>query len=1452
MKKYSLLIVTIILSLVFGRLVMNYQDRYISTEGDVNLSGDVADSALVEAIMLKNYLPERQDAEFAAHHICSVLKKGEELTSLYDLNKRAWRIPVDSIKTLDPESHYYKILEDELVLMGVDNAFRALNKEALSSAVNLIPGEGGSISVSVNREVKGAGNIAKLLGRDKKPCSDVIVRLDKHYIDTLRQTKTEVLAYAKTDASGKVTFKGLPLSSAYSVIPVREGFEYGSSKGTVGGTLGQVGEDGELECSFMENEHRIKVFSNAALKNIKSDHVITVRSLKSFFMTMGLYVGVFFAAWWLLFFLYKRRHRGADGSLISIMMALTGICLLMMFSMNDPLNDKMIGVDMAQGVIAGIFVMILLQAVDFKAFYQDRSRIPFDIPAAFIKWIFKPYRMKVEGQTEILTDSSAGVARKIWALVPIFLCLPFLLLDPIQVTRLYPKVDALFARLPKGFGYMLVAVLLTMLLFTPLGVAVGGMKVNLNIGILFQPSEIAKYLIVIFMAAFFCANAETIVRFSQKGNVDLFGVKMRMLGGIILGLGFLMGMYLLLGDMGPSMVLAFTFIIMYSAIKSKVDLEGLDEKRQLRHILTCDLAMLVYGIASFIVMLYVGNLLGLMWLFCLVWFLLWIGIGLVRKQIFESAIVFNLIIAAFVFGASIMGVLPGLDSVAERLESRNEMCTNTWGVLPIDGQTADPGENTQVAEGLWGLASGGFTGQGIGNGSPNVIPAFHTDMILASIGEQFGFIGLLIVVVLLALLLRKSILHGYSSANPFAFYICLGIAVVTGVQFVIIALGSTGIIPLTGVTVPFFSFGKVSMILNLAAFGIVLSIAGRNADQAPRITELEEMRRRQMSRYDYSISIISMVFCVLAVFILGVFINYTTFARDETLIRPVYVNNINGMPVVNYNPRIAMVAQKMPIGKITDRNGIILASSDLNEILAHKADYLSYGVDSAAFETHLKSRLRRYYPFGDHLFFMLGDYNTQFMFTSSGTRGYMAEEEHLSYLRGYNDRMKKDGEFVKVTLQSDEFSPGKYFSKDSTYTVKEVQIRDYSPLLTALKTGEMTGTHPQDLQLTLDARLQTMIQNNLKEYVRDNNLKHKSLTRISAVVLDAVNGDLLASAVYPLPDQTRLKDLSDKELNLYSDNNRNEAWTAYSDMDLGLLYETAPGSTAKMLTAMAGLKQEGVGIADTLIWIDREEAIRRGEPSGVRLDMKTALQVSSNPFFIHLLNSCDLYETLVNIYSVIGCDIDNIDPEFLRENNRMRWIEGALQLTKGAVRKYDDYMASTDRYKLNNGRFPTCWAWAWGQGGANTLKASPLAMARVISIAANGGYLPQTRYVIDADNPSAKTQVLSRHEAAELKKMLGYNVNGYADYAGYYSFRNVKGKENIGGKSGTPQRNLIGVEDNVSDGWFICYIDNASVGREKTTLAVAVRIERGGGSSSAASITAQSIIPSLQSLNYIK
>ena len=1425
MKKYSYILASLVVILMFAKLTVNYQNRYGHDDEALVLEECIDDSArIVKAITDKNYLPTEEDAAFAAHHLKSVSKIGEGLTSLYDLNKNAWRIPSELIDK-SGSAYYRQTLANERISMGLDADFYAQRHESLKSVNTIDNKHSGSITVNVSSISEDAGTVSKLIGKNKKPCSGVTVRLYEHYISPESVPASRIMAYAKTDASGKAVFKGLDKSLSYSVIPIREGYEYGSSRGTVEGSLKASSEDGALECNFIENTHKIKVFNTATLKNIKSDHHIVLRSLKSYFMTMLIYMGVFFLIWWLFIFIYKRRNPGADCGVLSIIMTLTGICLLMMFSMNDPLDDKIIGVDMAQGVIAGVIVMILMQSVNFTRFYQGKSRLPFDIPAAFIKLLCKPL-------------------------------------------GLYKKADALFERLPKGFGYMLTALVLTFLLFTPLGVAIGGMRVNLDIGVVFQPSEIAKYLIVIFIAAFFCVNADKIVKFSDKGNVDLFGSKMKMLGAILLGLIFLMGLYLLLGDMGPAMVLSFTFIIMYSIIKSKVNLEGLSEKDELKHILTCDLAMLIYGVLSFIGMLYVGKVIGLMWLTCLGWFAIWIVFGLLKKRVFESAIVFNLIIAAFIFGATIMGAIPGLDSVAERLDSRNEMCTNTWGTLPIDGQAADPGENTQVAEGLWGLASGGLLGQGIGEGTPSFIPAFHTDMILSSVGEQLGFVGLMLIVILLVMLLRKTILHGYRTAHPFAFYLCMGIAVVTGVQFIIITLGSTGIIPLTGVTVPFFSFGKVSMILNLAAFGIVLSIAGRNAHPSDVPAEVQQIRKEQMQKYDYSIALLSLIFSAVALFILGVYLNYQVIQRDETLIRPVYVNNTEGYPVVNYNPRIEKIADEMPIGNIYDRNGVLLATSNVDELITLKERYLGYGIDSSYLDSHLKQRLRRYYPFGNHLFYMIGDYNTRLFFTSGDMRGYLAEARHLSDLRGYDDRMSNNGEYVKVDLRSDNYKPGRYFGSDSTLLINGLQLRDYTALLPALKSGKPVGTAPKEVRLTLDARLQHLIQNELEKFVQNDNnrytwknpvtsvrsyrkYKDTENLRISVVVMDAINGDLLTSALYPLPDQDRLMSMSDKDLANYSDISKGKDWRAYSDMDLGLLYPSQPGSTGKVLTSMAALTSNDLTtsqIRNLKYFNYSEEQVGYEYPANLNKDMSMfeALKLSSNNYFIKLLNDKDLYDELAKVYSFIGARLgyEQTYSLFYEEEVDESMSTVMSDLSKYAVSTYDNYVekvSKTDKYgKPVNQRYPldkhAAWQLAWGQG---RLTATPLAMARVASIVAGDGKMPFTRFDLDAKPSRISLEGMSRDDIAYLKSAMKAEGDSHVFGSTVY------------GKTGTAQRSIgetaAKKSVNEQDGWYMGYCEGCD-----GPIAFVVRMERGPGSGNAVRVTNDVILPALRKMGYIK
>ncbi len=1507
MRKFALItIASCIIGFLFLKLWDNYSARFEQVEQHYkdsvtfNLSKDskISSEALFKILSYNNYFDEEKDtvSRFVVKHLLAKLDTNPPLNSLYELNKRAWQIPAAVVKESECREFKEK-LERLNETLGIDSAYTAWinnstpetrkseldlskgdlmyprinvndsivmnagNKEDSIARLDTVPYHGeGIIAVNVVKRDNNAGIISRAIGSDKTPREGVVVRLAEQYVERgeTDEPKTHVLCFGVTDEDGKVVFKGLDETKSYSVLPIKEGYEYGAAKGTIRGTLAETGDDNALECTFNEQEQLVRLFSPATLNQIKDDHIFTVRTPKEYKDELLWYIGAFFIAWWMLFIVLALRKTGQYHWILSILMLLTGLSLLSMFSVNDPLIDKMIGIDMAQGIITGVIIIALLQFVDFTKFYQNQSLIPFDLPTNIIKWLFSPFKDKVARLTAIMTDSRKSGAKKLAALAGVVICSPLLIFDLLQLIS-----NNWFAKrmenMPKGTGYLLFALILTALLWTPLGQSVGGMRVNLNMGVLFQPSEIAKYLIVIFMAAFFCINADKIVQYSAKGNSSLFGRKMGMMGWIILGLGALMGLYLILGDMGPALVLAFTFILLYSMIKSKVDLNGVADGGKLGKLMSCDLAMLLYGVATFLGCLYAGHQIDInsieptaidpvqpikyMSIFCVGWFVLWIIIGLIRKQVWETAIFFNLIIAAFIFGGSLLKGLGVFESVGDRLDSRMEMCTNTWGTLPVSGNIADPGSNTQVAEGLWGLASGGLNGQGLGNGTPHFIPAFHTDMVLESVGEQMGFWGILGIFILMAILLRKTIVAGYRTTHPFAFYLCLGIAIVTAVQLIIIALGSTGVIPLTGVTVPFFSYGRVSMILNLAAFGIVLSIVRNNSMTSDtQETEILKIKRNNIAQYGYPVAIMSLIYCFITAGIIYVFYNYIHVERDNILVKPVYVNSNSGMPVIAYNPRIAQITDKMEAGDIYDRKGILLATSKrekLNDEPSQKA-YNKYGLTCDT-----TKRIKRYYPFGKHLYFMLGDFNTKVYFSASenSPRGYMAEARHLSELRGY-DNIKRDanGNPIKVTVESDEWAPNKFAAKKYVNALQGQQLRDYTELLPYLKAGlysnqvsELTveeisakgGIKPQNVQLTIDAELQTKLQNKIAQYIKTNyGSPAWNKVRVSSVILDARNGDLIASANYPLPDQKLLKELEEQKVYYYTDNRKPSSWKAYTDFDLALTYATAPGSTAKVMSAIAGLRKLGTSAADRIYPVQYSQKVG-AEPAG-NISMHDAIVKSSNCYFINMVNECDLYKDMAYIYSNFGVRIGTKAPYWLNHDEydpNSSWTDSVSSEGPKAVTAYRRYLkrnaALAVKEKMDKS---ATWQWAWGQG---TLSATPAAMARVASSVANNGYMPVTRYTLDQTVKSVP--ILKRDEAETLKSLMRDESRLHSHFTQPY----------IGGKTGTADREWRNPQGRVSkpnDAWYMCFMEGAKVTRiingktyiETTPIAVVVRMERMG------------------------
>ncbi len=1438
LKKHGVIpmaLVTLVLLMLFHSLRANLSDTYKQSEKSVSNKAAVCINTaspddISKVLKENNYVKNETDAHFVAQILHQRIKENGPLVSLFDIRKNAYRALIKEVE--ESKSETYKSLYHQMCdeLEQADSTF--LHSSNNGSNVTIDSSLNGKIKVSIWEKDKSANWLKSAIKLDKKPCSNVYVRLNEH---SLNNPEGLTIAYLRTDDKGKGSFEGLDKSKSYSVLPIAAGCKFGNAQGTIHSTL-KTSDDNKFQ--FEQNAITVPLLSESTLGKIREDNKLIVRPLDEYLGGLSSrFLGVVLF-WWCFFIIMPFFKRPVDSMLTSALLGLTGLCCLIMHSMNNPLTDAPLGNETTQGIMIGCAVIVIVQFLNLTHFYQNKYKIHFDVVEQFGEWLCKPFKKKMAPFVQRLKSDNA--ATKLFNLIAILvLYIPFLLLS------IFSKLKGKESGIQKGTGYLIIAILITILLFTPLGTGVGGMKVNLNLlGIKFQPSEIAKYLFVIFMAAFFCQNANKIIALDSIGKARLFRKKLKNLLVLIIGFGVLMVLYVFLQDLGPAMVIIFTFIILYSIIKSK---DKIDKNIRLQDIISCDFAILCIGVITFLLAIYVGKMVGAPGITCIAWFVVWIGIGKSRfKQIHETSILFNLVLSAFIFGSSLKDVpINFISNIGERLHDRSAMCTNTWGELGLNGTETEATTNSQVADGLWGLATGGWGGQGLSHGESSLIPAFNTDMILESIGTQIGFTGLAFVLLLYFFLFRRSLVVGYRSNHPFTFYLCVGIAIVTGVQLAIIALGSTGVIPLTGITVPLLSYGKVSMILNLFAFGLVLTVSSHN--------KVASANDQAVRKYNNSMSLLTYSFLSIILVIGATFFYYQWIDRNNTLIRPVLAKNATGITSLNYNPRISALVGKMRIGNIYDRNGILLATSNKDELKKYTKKYEECNLIS-----DFDGKRQRYYPFAEHLFFMVGDLNSK-LFFSGINRGLLAEKQFLDSLRGYNNILKDQNgnkQYVNIT-QTDVFVSRFLDEKISQKTSEQIALRDYSALIPYLKAGvnssrvkdynnddenifSMGKIKPKDINLSVDAVLQTKLQNNIRNFVlHDQTLGKWKKVRVSAVVLDASTGEVLTSANYPLPN---LDNLAEQANVVYKDK---EIAEAYTDMDLGLFYPTPPGSTAKVMSALSSFMKDGEKAANYTYPIRYYEKPTEGAADvftqtkdNNHVTMDEAITWSSNIYFIKLVNENNLYGELGRLYSNVGIQIDGLAPYgLLYHKPSSSWSNKYKDITAGATDYYFGLKNKKGQNRLAGHR--AFWL-AWGQ---NPMTATPLAMAKVSAIVANKGTLPEVRFVKGRSSKNQfaisnkgieHLQSYMRHEA---KEHTTFTINNY----------------NAGGKTGTVVRGT-GVyknrkEQTVNDAWYICFCDK---GAGKGKIAIALRIERAHASSTKAKQMMRDVVlRTLDEMGYI-
>jgi cell division protein FtsW len=141
---------------------------------------------------------------------------------------------------------------------------------------------------------------------------------------------------------------------------------------------------------------------------------------------------------------------------------------------------------------------------------------------------------------------------------------------------------------------------------------------------------------------------------------------------------------------------------------------------------------------------------------------------------------------------------------------------------------SDPlGAGYQSSQAYYSLAAGGLVGSGYRLGHPEFIPDVATDYVYAAIAEEFGLIGALVVLAIFVDVVRRIFATGLAQPDLYAKLLAAGLGATLGFQVIIIVAGVIGLLPLTGITLPFMSYGGSSLVANFLLVALVWAMSAR-------------------------------------------------------------------------------------------------------------------------------------------------------------------------------------------------------------------------------------------------------------------------------------------------------------------------------------------------------------------------------------------------------------------------------------------------------------------------------------------------------------------------------------------------------------------------------------------------------------------------------------------------
>ena len=197
--------------------------------------------------------------------------------------------------------------------------------------------------------------------------------------------------------------------------------------------------------------------------------------------------------------------------------------------------------------------------------------------------------------------------------------------------------------------------------------------------------------------------------------------------------------------------------------------------------------------------------------------LLFFSIFLLMLYVATSRVVYTAFGALLFVGGAVIGY-----QAFEHVQSRVQVWLDVFDPELIQGPSY------QLAQSLFALATGGLFGTGLGQGRPDLIPVAETDFIFAVVGEELGLMGTVAVLLTFLLLVGRGLRVALRARDDFGQLLAAGLTFILGLQTIIILGGVTRLMPLTGITLPFMSYGGSSILSNF----ILVALLVRVSDQA--------------------------------------------------------------------------------------------------------------------------------------------------------------------------------------------------------------------------------------------------------------------------------------------------------------------------------------------------------------------------------------------------------------------------------------------------------------------------------------------------------------------------------------------------------------------------------------------------------------------------------------------